>query len=68
MFEYYDGTRGMVSSGILEYWRLGEVLNNNNNGYGVEVNQEINKKGFITKLIWNWESSIDNGINTSSRS
>ena len=39
--EHYNVTKGIVSSGILEYGRPGEVHNNYTSGYGIEVNLEI---------------------------
>ena len=41
----------MVSSGILEYRRSGEVMKNYTIRYGIDVNPDINKHNFITKLI-----------------
>ena len=38
--EYYYETIGVISSGILEYRRPGEVLNNNKIGSGFEVTPE----------------------------
>ena len=40
----------MVSNDILEYGRPGEVLNNYTSEYGVELNPEIKKFDFTTKL------------------
>ena len=47
---YYNSTRGMVSSDILEHTRPGEVFNNYTSGYDVEANPEIFIFYFITKL------------------
>ena len=35
---YYNATRGMVGSGILEHGSPGEVHNNYTSGYDMEVN------------------------------
>ena len=48
---YYNATRGVVSGGILEHVRPGEVRNNYKCGYGVEGNPEIQNIYFTTKLI-----------------
>ena len=40
----------MVSSDILEYESRGEVLNKHTSEFGIEVNPEIQKLDFTTKL------------------
>ena len=40
----------MVSSGILEHKRPGEVYNNYTSGYDIEVNPEIHKFDFTINL------------------
>ena len=48
---YYNATRGMVGSGILEHGSPGEVLKNYTSGSGIEVNPERHRFDFTKKLI-----------------
>ena len=59
---------GMVISGILEYRRSLEVLNNYTIGSDIEVNPEGQTFYFTTKMIWDWDADMYNGISTISES
>ena len=54
----------MVSNDILEYGIPKEVRNNYTSGYGIEVNLDRQNFDFTTKLIWDWEANMHNGIKT----
>ena len=47
---YYNATKGMFISGILEHGRPGEVCNNYTSGSDSEVKPERHNYDFTTKL------------------
>ena len=48
---YYNGTRCMFGSGILEFLGTGELRKNYTSASEIEVNPEIHKLDSTTKLI-----------------
>ena len=66
--EYYNATISIVSSDILEYVMLGEVLKDYIIGSRIEVNIERHKCDFTSKLSWYWWENVYNGIRDRSES
>ena len=65
--EYYNETRGMISSGILDCGRTVDFINNYKIGSIVDMNKEKNNIS-TTNLICDEYENMDNGIRTISGS